>query len=64
MSFHYSNNELQDMSDIRYMRLHMNHSILETNTIQEEEEEAHQFINLEEDHKSDEGFIFFNHLIL
>ena len=50
------------MGDIRYMRLHMNHSILETNTIQEEEE-AHQFINLEEDHKSDEGFTFLNHQI-
>ena len=54
MSNYYSNNELQDMSDARYMRLHNNHSVFETNPY--EDEEVLPLIDLEEDHKSDEGF--------
>ena len=56
MSKYNSTNELKDMSDTRYVPLHSKSSILESNYFQDEE--ASPLINLEEDHKLNEGFTF------
>ena len=52
----YNSNELKDMSGTTYIPLHNNPSILEANSFQDEE--ACPLIDLEEDHKLDEGLFF------